>query len=118
VRIEISPFAHVDLPLYAIPQAQFAQITEHVAKRLGGVAADAMRDSEELSEEFYRQLPLDQIMLAHRDNGWEPSDPRKIEDWYQRAIDTHGERLRRTSRYFKAGVTLCGRNPSFPRSPS
>lgn len=102
VRIKISSFAHVDLPLYAIPQAQFVQITEHLAKQVGTVAADSLRDSEELSDQFYKQLPTDQIMLAHRENGWEPSDPRKIEDWYERAIETHGEILRRTSRYFKA----------------
>jgi hypothetical protein len=88
--------------LYAIPAAQFSQMTELLAKSLGGMAADAMSESEELADQYYRALDADQLMLAHRDSGWEPSDPRKIEDWFQRAIDTHGEVLRRLCRYHKA----------------
>lgn len=102
VRIRISTRAHIDLPLYAIPAAQFVLMAEDIAKRFNKATADALRDREELAEEFYRELPRDQIMLAHRKNGWEPSDPRKIEDWYQRAIETHGQVLRRLSRYYKA----------------
>jgi hypothetical protein len=99
VRIQISTKAHIDLPLYAIPSAQFFQLAEDMAKRSNGVIAYA--DSEELIEDFYRELPMDQAMLAHREHGWEPSDPRKIEDWYSRAIKTHGPVLRRLTRYYK-----------------
>lgn len=102
VRVEISIHAHIDLPLYAIPQAQFVLMAEDMAKRFDKATVDAMQDRDELEEAFYRQLPMDQIMLAHRDNGWEPSDPRKIEDWYRQAIETYGPVLRRLSRYYKA----------------
>jgi len=100
IRIEISHRCHIDIALYAIPAAQFNQLSESLATDHS--VAKALRDSDELREEFYRQLPHDQVMLAHRENGWQPSDPRKIEDWYQRAIDTYGQVLRRLSRYFKA----------------
>lgn len=99
VRVVISDRAHIDLPLYAIPDDQFARMTETLAKTMG---FDARADAEELIEAQYRALPADQLMLAHRDNGWEQSDPRKIEDWFQQAVETHDEVLRRLSRYFKA----------------
>ncbi len=102
VRVEIARHAHIDLPLYAIPQNKFVELTELMSQGLNKMAADAMRDGQELQDEFYKGLPLDLIMLAHRENGWQPSDPRKIEDWFQQAIDTHGYVLRRLCRYFKA----------------
>jgi hypothetical protein len=102
VRVEIGRHAHIDLPLYAVPENKFVELTELISQGLNKMAADAIRDSEELQDEFYKGLPLDQIMLAHRENGWQPSDPRKIEDWFQQAIDTHGYVLRRLCRYYKA----------------
>ena len=102
VRIEIGPHAHIDLPLYAIPEKKFIELTEMMSQGLNKLAADAIYESQELQDEFYRELPLDQIILAHRQNGWQPSDPRKIEDWFQQAIDTHGYVLRRLCRYYKA----------------
>lgn len=40
-------------------------------------------------------------MLAHREEGWKPSDPRKLEDWFSEAIKTHDFQLRRVCRYLK-----------------
>jgi hypothetical protein len=40
-------------------------------------------------------------MLAHRDEGWKPSDPRKLEEWFRAAVRQHGEQLRRVCRYLK-----------------
>ncbi len=102
VRVEIGRHAHIDLPLYAIPENKFVELAELMSHGMNKMAADAMRDSQELQDEFYKGLPLDQIMLAHREKGWQASDPRKIEDWFQQAIDTHGYVLRRLCRYYKA----------------
>ena len=40
-------------------------------------------------------------MLAHRLEGWKPSDPRKLEDWFKQAVQKFGEQLRRVCRYLK-----------------
>jgi hypothetical protein len=101
VRIEISNEAHIDLPLYAVPSDQFHRLTEDLAKSLN-MAADAVREESELSDLLYRQLPMDEIMLAHREKGWHSSDPRQIEDWFRQAVDTYGPVLRRICRYLKA----------------
>ena len=100
VRVEVRDGAHVDLALYAIPDDEFAVLVEK--------AEASLRYSEQLDEQatfrqnIYPHLPTDHIMLAHRKEGWKPSDPRKLEDWFKAAIATHGYQLRRVCRYLKA----------------
>jgi hypothetical protein len=102
VLVEISPAAHIDLPLYAIPAEEFRAMADSMEKSMALDAARALFESEELSDEYYRALLADRLMLAHRETGWEVSDPRKIEDWFRQAIETHGEVVRRICRYLKA----------------
>ena len=42
------------------------------------------------------------MLLAHREDDWVSSDPRRIHRWFVGAVDLHGERLRRVCRYLKA----------------
>jgi len=100
VRVEIAPDAHIDLPLYTIPDKEFTRLTEAALASVQ-TNARAQDDDALFSEQIYRTLPKDRIMIAHRSNGWIESDPRKIEDWFHEAIDDHGEGLRRVCRYFK-----------------
>jgi len=95
VRLVISPDAHVDVPLYAIPDLEFALLEARVvAKRM--TVASAKFDS-------WTDLPHDSVLLAHREKDWVESDPRKIHRWFVEAVDgPFGERLRRDSRYLKA----------------
>jgi hypothetical protein len=102
IRIVIAEGAHIDLPLYAIPDDEFQTLEESVA----AMAADSLMksvtlESIELEDEVYQQLLEDRIMLAHRSEGWKPSDPRKIEDWFRDALKDHGPVLRRLCRYLK-----------------
>ena len=92
-----SGHAHIDLALYAIPDVQFAQLLEKAARAGNAVLSQqAFRDlqeSRDLTDEVYRGLSGDQIMLAHRVEGWKPSDPRKLEDWFREAVEKFGEQL-------------------------
>jgi len=96
VRVRLTDEAHIDLPLYAIPDDQFVQMTEDTAI----AKADAIENFE-LSDRDYRALREDTIMLARRNADWLESDPRKIEDWFLEAIDDHDEVIRRVCRYLK-----------------
>lgn len=99
VRIELNDQSHIDLPLYAIPDADFVTLVEaRVAKSLMAPLVD---DNLILAEDVYRDLPQDKIMLANRSGEWTESDPRKIEDWFNRAVSHYGKSLRRTCRYLK-----------------
>jgi hypothetical protein len=101
VRVRLGDGAHIDLALYAMPDAAYAELLEKAARSRGRLVADQLSEAREFADEFYRELPGDQIMLAHRKEGWKPSDPRKLEDWFREAVKRHSEQLRRVSRYFK-----------------
>jgi hypothetical protein len=102
VRVEVRDGAHIDLALYAIPDDEFTNLLEKalIADR---ARLSAQRLDEELAfrDEVYPSLPADHIMLAHRDDGWKPSDPRKLENWFNDAVKKHGDQLRRVCRYLK-----------------
>lgn len=101
VRIRIDNQAHIDLPLYAIPDKDFIELTEvnslaNLAKGITTLDSDV-----EIAEQIYKDLRDDQIMLAHRDYGWIESDPRELENWFLSAIEDHGKAVRRVCRYLK-----------------
>lgn len=100
VRVAVYEGAHVDIALYAIPDQDFQVLVEKAATASINEAMD-IADSISFSDALYRDLPVDHIMLAHRDDGWIPSDPRKLDDWFQEAIEEHGQQLRRVCRYLK-----------------
>jgi hypothetical protein len=100
VRLKLSKGAHLDLALYAIKDLDFEHlVTASLAKAAGRRAL--VQDELVLDEDIYEKLADNDIVLAHRDDGWMPSDPRKLEAWFKQAIDTHGEQLRRVCRYLK-----------------
>lgn len=102
VRIKLHSKAHIDLPLYAIPDDEFETFVEKASAMKTPFERQMMRDSIELAEAVYETLPQDEMRLAHRNDGWIKSDPRLIERWFKGAVETHGPQLRRTCRYFKA----------------
>jgi hypothetical protein len=100
VRIELRHGAHIDLALYAIPDEDFVVLVEKAQESLH--FSERMDEQTFFRKTIYPRLPSDHIMLAHREEGWKPSDPRKLEDWFEAAIAKHGYQLRRVCRYLKA----------------
>jgi len=100
VRIELRHGAHIDLALYAIPDEDFVVLVEKAQESLS--LSDRMDEHAFFRDTVYPRLPSDHIMLAHREEGWKPSDPRKLEGWFEAAIAKHGYQLRRLCRYLKA----------------
>lgn len=100
VRVEIGSRLHVDLPLYAIRDEAFERLVE-VASADSLTKSFAIRDSRELDDQIYRELADAEIILAHREDGWIESDPRRLERWFKNAIDIWGTVVRDLSRSFK-----------------
>ena len=100
VRVEIGTKLHIDLPLYAIRDDAFDRLVEFAAHESLAKSIN-MRDSRELDEQIYRDLAHAEIILAHREDGWIESDPRRLEDWFKAAIRLYGEPVRLLSRCFK-----------------
>jgi hypothetical protein len=96
IRIELSERAHIDIPLYAIPDEQFVMLKASVVAR-GYALDEALR-----RHDAWTALPTDEVLLAHRDEDWKKSDPRPLKDWFEGEVDARGEQLRRIIRYLKA----------------
>ncbi|MCP2223556.1 MULTISPECIES: CBASS cGAMP synthase [Bradyrhizobium] len=96
-RLVISSNSHIDVPLYAIPDAEFEKLEKQM-KSFDAMARDARADSDDR----WDALPSDCVLLAHREHDWISSDPRKIRDWFVDAIKVYGPVLRRACRYLKA----------------
>ena len=100
VRVEIGRRLHLDYPLYAIRDSAFDELVE-LAASAHSYKADMAMNSRELDERIYRELADAEIILAHRDEGWIQSDPRRLETWFQNAIAIYGSIVRDLSRCLK-----------------
>lgn len=100
IRIVISTYAHIDIPLYAIPDEEFVTLTKASVERYGyDSLTEAARSAE---RDAWMALPADKVLLAHRECNWMSSDPRPLKEWFLGQVDAKGEQLRRVVRYLKA----------------
>jgi hypothetical protein len=97
MRVVISAYAHIDLPLYAIPDDQYqlmkAAFEAVEIRAMDGIATNA-------SVQTWKKLPADKILLACN-RGWIKSDPLEMKEWFEREVKDKGEQLRRVIRYIK-----------------
>lgn len=103
VRVKVSTWAHIDVPLYAAPEHIFGTIQER-SVAIKAEYAD-FKVGADLSEAFWVQM--DEIHLAQRDGTWKPSDPAAVTRWWRALVEEHGEQLRRICRYMKAWRDFC-----------
>ena len=100
IRIVIASYAHIDIPLYAIPDEEFVMLAKASIERYGYVslteaAIKAGRDA-------WTAMPSDKVLLAHRECNWMTSDPRSVKEWFLGEVEAKGEQFRRVVRYLKA----------------
>lgn len=99
IRIVIATYAHIDIPLYAIPDEEFLTLAmaseRHGYYSLTEAVSMAERDA-------WTALPTDKVLLAHRECNWMPSDPRPLKEWFLGEVEAKGEQFRRVVRYLKA----------------
>lgn len=99
IRIEISRFAHIDIPLYAIPDSEFQQLRKAAMEVRGYMTLDEAVSKAE--RDAWTALPRDQVLLAHRVDDWVKSDPRPVKAWFLNEVERHGEQFRRSVRFLK-----------------
>jgi hypothetical protein len=63
---------------------------------------------------IYAPLKDDNLHAEKGEKGWNPSDPQAIIDWFQKAIELHGDQLRRMVRYFKAWADYNSKHGKLP----
>lgn len=100
IRVEISDLAHIDIPLYAIPDVQFETLVK--AENARRATMDGVYNVSGATIDSWDDLPDTKVLLAHRIEGWMHSDPRPVKEWFVDQVETRGEQLRRVVRYIKA----------------
>lgn len=100
IRVEISDLAHIDIPLYAIPDDEFETLVK--AENVKRAAFEGICNFAEAAMDSWEELPKTKVLLAHREEGWMHSDPRPVKEWFVDQVETKGEQLRRVVRYIKA----------------
>jgi len=100
IRIVIAAYAHIDIPLYAIPDQEFVNLAEASIRRYG---YDSLTDAVIKAErDAWMALPREKVLLAHRKSNWMVSDPRPVKEWFLGEVEAKGEQFRRVVRYLKA----------------
>jgi hypothetical protein len=100
IRIVIAAYAHIDIPLYAIPDEEFVTLAKASMERYG---YDSLTEAVNMAErDAWTALPADKVLLAHRECNWMPSDPRPVKEWFLGEVEAKGEQFRRVVRYLKA----------------
>lgn len=100
IRVYISKTAHIDIPLYAIPDDEYQTMSQHILEAHGYASFSAALEKH--YNDSWTALPADRVMLAHRTEDWILSDPRPVKKWFEDEVAAKGEQLRRVVRYLKA----------------
>lgn len=87
IRIVIAKFAHIDIPLYAIPDEEFLRLKASM-ERYG---YDSISEAVNMAQrDTWTALPADKVLLAHREYNWLPSDPRPVKEWFLSEVEAKG----------------------------
>ncbi|EIU1413922.1 CBASS cGAMP synthase [Pseudomonas aeruginosa] len=97
MRVVVSTYAHIDLPLYAIPDDRYLLLKASMEAR-DMMTMDSINASA--ATQSWKKLPSDQILLAC-DRGWIKSDPLAMKEWFEQEVEDKGPQLRRVVRYIK-----------------
>lgn len=102
-RVHLGFGAHIDVPLYAVPDEDTRMLEKAAEMYAFSSAAGSIRLAAafDAQPDIFR-LDSDKVWLAHRTTGWEQSDPRKLHDWFDLQVRDYGTQLRRVCRYVKA----------------
>lgn len=101
--IKLPQQAHIDVPLYAIPDKRYVEMSEAIValNKQNRSLSDVI-----YSDDLYTSKPYlleeEELYLATRKSGWKKSDPLEIANWFKQEISIKGRRLRRVCRFLKA----------------
>lgn len=102
IRISVSDWAHMDIPLYAAPQEEFEKIRERLLVAKATASYSEALDSMSMEDSAQDWSDIISIVMATRDGLWVESDPEEVARWFGDRISEHGEQLRRVCKYLKS----------------
>ncbi|MDP8175231.1 CBASS cGAMP synthase [Phocoenobacter skyensis] len=117
IRLKIQDNAHMDIPLYAVPDSMFDSFQEknEIALTTESARFDSIHESKDwfvldedfiaFSEESLQDMDIQTIHMARRDGSWQSSDCEIIRQWFSTRLEKEpngGQQLRSICRYLKA----------------
>ncbi|HDR0672780.1 TPA: hypothetical protein SIC62_001220 [Pasteurella multocida] len=118
IRIKIRNNAHMDIPLYAVPDDMFDSLEERNELQVSLDSATAIHESlnysewvfedfniRSFAEESLMDKNIQMIHMARRDGTWQESDCELIRKWFAdklKSLENNGQQLRAICRYLKA----------------
>ncbi|PHS59778.1 MAG: hypothetical protein COB00_17430 [Alcanivorax sp.] len=93
---------HIDVPMYAIPKDQFLQ--KQLALEALSARSDSAMNKSYIDFHDSYEVDSEHVNLALRDGPqkWVNSDPKIVEDWFNRSCNRIGKSLRLVCRFMKA----------------
>ncbi|QEH12044.1 hypothetical protein FWK44_02475 [Histophilus somni] len=118
IRIKIRRDAHMDIPLYAVPDDMFDSLEERNELLVSLDSTTAINESLNYSEWAFEDFNIrsfaeaslmdkniQMIHMARRDGTWQESDCELIRKWFVdklKSLENNGQQLRAICRYLKA----------------
>ncbi len=115
IRIKIKSNAHMDIPLYAVPDDMFDDLEERNELQFSFDSVTAINESynwafedygiRSFAEESLMEKNIRMIHMARRDGTWQESDCELIRQWFTnklKSLENNGQQLRAICRYLKA----------------
>lgn len=118
IRIKLKNNAHMDIPLYAVPNDMFDDLEERNELQFSLDSTTAIHESLNYSEWAFEDFNIksfsesslvdrniQMIHMARRDGTWQESDCELIRKWFTdklKSLENNGQQLRAICRYLKA----------------
>lgn len=112
------PSKHIDISAYCMPDREFVALVEaRVAlNKAQGLMAFADSVEKVETDDNWDYYPKEHVLHAHKEKGWQHSDPRPFRDWFNRQVALKTEQLRRVICYIKAWRDFQNWTNSDPKS--
>ncbi|WP_186032147.1 CBASS cGAMP synthase [Burkholderia gladioli] len=107
IRVNVSAWAHIDVPLYAASEAEFKKVYEvrvaAAVRKAYAMDSAGFAESVNLGDLVGQSWDeMEGIVLATRSGEWVASDPNDVAKWFLDRIEEHGVQLQRVCRFLKA----------------
>ncbi len=103
VRVELGKDAnkHIDIPFYCISEDDIANLLENIPPTVSATPDEFEEFRAGMSYRKYKGIDPNNVQMAHRNEGWKKSDPRKIIEWVVSRVDERGDKYIHICRILK-----------------
>ena len=101
VRAVLEKDKHIDIPFYCISDSEIANLSANTPPTEDSISAEIDEFLASMLSFNFRGIDPVNVQMAHRDEGWKDSDPRKIIEWVVSRVKERGRKYIRICRILK-----------------